>query len=63
MKERPGKTGFVNKERKEANPMQNNYEAPELTLVGEADEVVLGAGIGGNDFPYESAPDFEFEQD
>jgi hypothetical protein len=43
--------------------MQNNYEAPELTLVGEADEVVMGAGYGGHDFPMETAWDFEFQQD
>lgn len=43
--------------------MQNNYEAPELTLVGEADEVVMGSGSGGDDFPWESAFDFEFEHD
>jgi len=29
--------------------MQNNYEAPELTLIGEANEVVMGAGVGGDD--------------
>ena len=43
--------------------MQNNYEAPELTLVGEADEVVMGGGCGGDDFPWQAAPDFEFERD
>ena len=43
--------------------MQNNYEAPELTLVGEADEVVMGMGGNGLDFPYQAAWDFEFEQD
>lgn len=43
--------------------MQNDYEAPELTLVGEAEEVVMGAGCGGDDFPMESAWDFEFQQD
>jgi hypothetical protein len=63
MKERPGKTGFGNDERKEANPMRNDYEAPELTLVGEADEVVMGMGSGGEDFPMEAAWDFEFQQD
>ena len=43
--------------------MQNNYEAPELTLVGEAEEVVMGSGCGGDDFPQWAGPDFEFEQD
>jgi hypothetical protein len=43
--------------------MQKQYESPELTLIGEADEVVLGSGIGTDDFPQQSAPDFEFEQD
>ena len=43
--------------------MQNKYEAPELTLIGEASEVVLGAGIGGNDFPHQTGFDFEFEQE
>ena len=43
--------------------MQKKYEAPELTLIGEADEVVMGAGDPGFDLPYQSAWDFEFEQD
>ena len=43
--------------------MQNNYEAPELTLIGEANEVVMGSGVGGNDLPREFALDFEFEHD
>ena len=43
--------------------MQNNYEAPELTLIGEANEVVLGSGVGGDDFPKQVALDFEFEHD
>jgi len=43
--------------------MQKTYETPELTLVGEAEEVVLGStGLGG-DLPFENAFDFEFEQD
>ena len=59
------KNGYelVNKERKEVNPMQNNYEAPELTLCGEANEVVLGTNGSGLDFPNENGWDFEFEQD
>ena len=43
--------------------MQEKYEAPELTLIGEADEVVMGASNSGLDFPFHSAMDFEFEQD
>ena len=43
--------------------MQNNYEAPAVTLIGETDEVVLGIGVGGDDFPYHVGFDFEFEQD
>lgn len=44
--------------------MQSKYEAPELTLVGQADDVVLGIGSGGFDGGgQQSAPDFEFEQD
>jgi hypothetical protein len=50
-------------ERKEVSPMQNNYEAPELMLIGEADEVVMGTGVGGDDFPKQFGFDFEFEQD
>jgi len=43
--------------------MRKQYEAPELTLIGQAEEVVMGAGIGGDDLPQLAAPDFEFEQD
>ena len=43
--------------------MQTKYETPELTLVGQVAEVVMGTGIGGDDFPQQFAPDFEFEQD
>ena len=43
--------------------MQNNYEAPELTLIGEANEVVMGAGVGGDDLPRQFGLDFEFEDD
>ena len=43
--------------------MQEEYEAPELTLIGQADEVVMGSGVGGDDFPRLLAVDFEFEQD
>ena len=43
--------------------MQNTYEAPELSLIGEADEVVMGTSGCGVDLPFENAFDFEFEQD
>ena len=43
--------------------MQNKYEAPELTLIGRADEIVMGSSIGGDDLPNQLALDFEFEQD
>jgi hypothetical protein len=43
--------------------MQNSYEKPTLTLIGEADAVVLGVGGTSGDFGMETAPDFEFEQD
>ncbi len=44
--------------------MQTKYEAPELTFIGEADDVVMGAGAGGFDGSgLLAAPDFEFEQD
>jgi hypothetical protein len=43
--------------------MQNTYETPELTLVGKAEEIVMGYSAGGDDVPNELAFDFEFEQD
>ena len=43
--------------------MQKKYEAPELTLVGQAGEVVMGTGINGDDLPWKTGLDFEFEQD
>jgi hypothetical protein len=54
---------FANEKRKEVNPMKNKYEAPELTLIGQANDVVMGAGGTGLDMPEQTAPDFEFEQD
>jgi len=50
-------------ERKEVSPMETRYEIPELTMIGEANEVVMGSGGSGLDFPYLIAGDFEFEQD
>lgn len=43
--------------------MQNVYEAPELTLIGRANDVVMGSPGGTDDLPLHSAPDFEFEHD
>jgi hypothetical protein len=43
--------------------MQKQYEAPELTPIGQADEVVLGYGANGYDFDAYSSGDFEFELD
>ena len=43
--------------------MQSQYETPELKLIGEADEVVMGPGIGNEDLGQQAAVDFEFEQD
>lgn len=43
--------------------MQNIYEAPELTSIGQADQIVMGSSIGGDDLPNQLALDFEFEQD
>ena len=43
--------------------METRYEAPELTLIGEAEEVVLGTWVNGDDYPWKSAADFEFAQD
>jgi len=43
--------------------MQNKYEAPELTLIGQAEEVVMGLLPSGDDYPMKAAVDFEFEQD
>ena len=43
--------------------MQKNFEAPELTLIGQADQVVMGTGVSGFDAPFLVPPDFEFEQD
>ena len=43
--------------------MPKKYEAPELTLVGEAHEIVMGVGVSGSEMPHLSASDFEFEPD
>jgi len=51
------------KRKKGGNPMEKRYEIPELTMIGEANEVVMGSAGSGLDFPYLIAGDFEFEQD
>jgi hypothetical protein len=43
--------------------MRKQYDAPELTLIGQAEEVILGGGLGSSDLGLETGPDFEFEQD
>jgi len=43
--------------------MQEEYEAPELTPIGQADEVVMGSNGDGLDLPHEFGWDFEFEPD
>jgi hypothetical protein len=44
--------------------MQEKYVAPELTLVGETDQVVLGSTGIGTDFRSQLIPpDMEFETD
>jgi hypothetical protein len=43
--------------------MQKQYEAPELTLIGQAEEVVLGFLGNGYDNDGQCPLDFEFEQD
>jgi hypothetical protein len=43
--------------------LQNKYEVPELTLLGQADELIMGMGVNGDDWPQQTALDFEFEQD
>ena len=43
--------------------MQKEYKAPELTLLGQANDIVMGVGNSGVDMPEQAAPDFEFEQD
>jgi len=43
--------------------MQKQYEIPELTLIGQAEEVVLGLDGFSGDFGMEGYRGFEFEQD
>jgi hypothetical protein len=50
-------------EGKEVSPMEKRYEIPELTIIGEANEIVMGFAGSGPDFPFQAGADFEFEQD
>jgi hypothetical protein len=43
--------------------MRKEYEAPELTLIGKAEEVVMGMVNTGGDYGPDFGADFEFEQD
>jgi hypothetical protein len=43
--------------------MQKQFNAPEVKLIGHASEVVMGGGGNGLDGPWQTAEDFEFEQD
>jgi hypothetical protein len=43
--------------------MRNQYEAPELMLVGQAEDVVQGSSGSGEDLGFDLGWDFEFEQD
>jgi hypothetical protein len=43
--------------------MQIQYEAPELTPIGQAQDVVLGQLGNGSDNDGQCAYEFEFEQD
>ena len=43
--------------------MQKQYEAPELTLIGQAEEVILGSTGNGSDNNGWTAGDFDFEPD
>jgi len=43
--------------------MRKTYEVPKLTIIGQANQVVMGSGPGGLEIPQHSAEDFEFEQD
>jgi hypothetical protein len=43
--------------------MNKQFEAPELILIGEAAEIILGVQCAGDDHVGFSALDFDFEQD
>ena len=42
---------------------QGSYEAPTLTTIGRAKDVILGVSGGGDDLMGYSFPEFEFEPD
>lgn len=42
---------------------QGEFEVPELTVIGEAGDVVLGVPFSGLDYRGMSSPEFEFESD
>ena len=43
--------------------MEKHYEAPLLTVIGQADYVVMGPSMGSSEGGQFGAPDFEFEDD
>ena len=43
--------------------MPKSYEVPELTLIGQADEVIQGLALGSGDLISLAAEDFEFMED
>lgn len=43
--------------------MQKQYEVPQVILIGQASDVVMGSGPNGIDGVNQTAPDFEFEHD
>jgi hypothetical protein len=43
--------------------MRKEFEAPELTVIGKADEVIMGGGIGTSEVLTQVPADFEFEED
>jgi hypothetical protein len=54
---------FLTKKGKEVKRMHKRYEAPQVTLIGQASDVVMGSGPSGFDGINQTAPDFEFEHD
>lgn len=44
-------------------PSKGDYEAPRLTLIGSAAEVILGFAGAGDDYLGYSVPEFEFAED
>ena len=43
--------------------MEKQYEAPELTVIGQAEDVVMGIDGCGDDLGQDFGMDFEFELD